>query len=261
MTPLFFGAGSRRLFGMYEPGRAVGRAPRAALVCYPWGQEYIRAHRSIRRLSNLLAASGRDTLRFDYFGTGDSAGEMVDADLTGWQKDIETAIDEVKDTSGASRVALIGLRLGGSLAACVAARRQRDVEALVLWDPVISGRRYLQELHALEASITSAAPTQRPSETGGGHEILGFPVTSAMTAELESFNLLSVTAQLPVRKLTIVTEPSPAYDDWMTAVDWPPDQPPTIEQMPCPPAWREDRSLGAGAIPVNVLQRVIQWLA
>src|SRR3954451_13983708 len=76
MTPLFFGSRARRLFGIYEPGRSGSRVPRAAVLCHPWGQEYIRAHRSMRRLANMLSATGRDTLRFDYFGTGDSAGDM-----------------------------------------------------------------------------------------------------------------------------------------------------------------------------------------
>src|SRR5262245_860401 len=98
MTPLYFGSATRRLFGIYEPGTGGRRAPQAAVLCYPWGQEYIRAHRSMRRLAMMLSAAGRDTFRFDYFGTGDSAGDMVDGSVAGWEKDIEAAIDEAKDT-------------------------------------------------------------------------------------------------------------------------------------------------------------------
>ena len=65
----------------------------------------------------MLAASGWDTLRFDYYGTGDSAGDLIEANLGGWEKDIEWAIEEARATSGANRVALIGLRLGANLAA------------------------------------------------------------------------------------------------------------------------------------------------
>jgi uncharacterized protein len=261
MTPLFFGTGARRLFGIYEPGRSGSRAPRAAVLCYPWGQEYIRAHRSMRRLANMLAATGRDALRFDYFGTGDSAGDMIDADLAGWESDIETAMDEVKDTSGAPRVALLGLRLGGALAARVAVKRQKDVEALVLWDPVISGRQYLQELHSMETSIALTPPAQRPSESGGGHEILGFPLTTAMAAEIEALDLLSIVPGLPNRTLTIGSRPSLSYDDLASALRQRPDNPPVIENILYPPAWLEDRDTGAGAIPVKALQRIIQWLA
>ncbi len=261
MTPLFFGSGARRLFGIYEPGRAGTQAPRAAVLCCPWGQEYIRAHRSMRQLAKMLAATGRDTLRFDYFGTGDSAGDMVEADLAGWESDIEAAMDEVRDTSGASRVALLGLRLGGTLAARVAVKRQKEVEALVLWDPVISGPQYLRELHAMEASIALARPREQASQSGDRHEILGFPLTRAMAAEMEALDLLSMVAGLPTRTLTLISCPSPSSDDFASALNGRPDNPPTIEHMSCPPAWLEDRDTGAGAIPVKTLQRIIQWLA
>lgn len=253
MTPLYFGSGARRLFGIHEPGRSGTGAPRAAVLCYPWGQEYIRSHRSLRRLATMLAATGRDTLRFDYFGTGDSAGDMVDADVPGWESDIESAIDEVRDTSGAPRVTLLGLRLGGALAARVAARRPRDIEALMLWDPVISGQQYLHELHTMEASIAMTGPVQRKSECGGGHEILGFPLTTAMATEIETFDLRSLAASLPSRTLTLVSRPSPSADELASALE--------VEHVSCPPAWLEDRDTGAGAIPVKTLQRMIQWLA
>jgi pimeloyl-ACP methyl ester carboxylesterase len=258
---MYFGSGARRLFGIYEPGRSGGHAPRAAVLCYPWGQEYIRAHRSMRLLAKLLAASGRDTLRFDYYGTGDSAGDMVEADLAGWESDIEAAIDEVRDTSGALQVTLVGLRLGGALATSVAAKRPRDVEALVLWDPVISGRQYLQELHATEASAGLPDPVQRASESGGGHEILGFPLTQALAAEIEAFDLFSIAAGLPPRTLTLVSRRSPSHDDLAFELQRRSHNPPVVEQMACPPAWLEDRDTGAGAVPVPVLQRMIQWLA
>jgi pimeloyl-ACP methyl ester carboxylesterase len=215
----------------------------------------------MRRLANMLAAAGRDTLRFDYFGTGDSAGNMVDADLVGWEGDIEAAIDEVRDTSGASRVTLLGLRLGGALAARVAVRRPRDVEALVLWDPVISGRQYLEELHALEASVAAATPVPRAGESGGGHEVLGFPLTRKLAAEIEAFDLLALEAKLPSRTLILMSSPSPLYDDLASALARRPENAPTIEYLSCAPAWLEDRDTGAGAIPVKALQRIIQWLA
>ena len=46
------------------------------MLCYPWGSEYIYAHRSLRLLAQRRAAAGIHTLRFDYFGTGDSDGDI-----------------------------------------------------------------------------------------------------------------------------------------------------------------------------------------
>jgi len=103
MNPLFFGTGARRLFGVYAPGSAGTLTARAAVICYPWGPEYLRAHRSMKHLSTRLARSGLHVLRFDYFGTGDSAGEMTEGDLRGWEDDVETAIDEVNAGLGLPR--------------------------------------------------------------------------------------------------------------------------------------------------------------
>ena len=260
MTPLFFGSAARRLFGIYEPGHSSIQT-RAAVLCHPWGQEYIRAHRSMRRLAVMLAASGRDTLSFDYFGTGDSAGDMLDADLAGWESDIAAAIDEVMDTSGRTRVALIGLRLGASLAARVAIKRPKVIEALVLWDPIIFGQDFLQELHAMETSINLAGPVQRPAELGGGLEILGFPLTTALAAQMEMLDLLAVVPGLPPRTLTLFSRPTPACDVFASALQQRPDAPLAMEYMTCAPAWLEDRHTGAGAIPVKTLQRIVEWLA
>src|SRR5262245_11041326 len=110
MTPMFIGSGGRRLFSVFQPsGRARGRA---ALLCYPWGHEYIFAHRSLSHLAFALNRAGYDVLRFDYFGTGDSAGELEDADIDGWLADIDTAAEELMEVSGAKRLTLVGLRFG-----------------------------------------------------------------------------------------------------------------------------------------------------
>src|SRR6201996_7552654 len=120
MNPLFFGSTGRQLFGIYEPAAAGTSGKRAAVICYPWGPEYINSHRSLRQLTLKLSAIGYHTLRFDYYGTGDSGGDASDADLVGWEADLKSAIDEISEMTGVTRVTLIGLRLGGSIAANVA---------------------------------------------------------------------------------------------------------------------------------------------
>lgn len=139
MNPLYLGTKERRLFALYEPAAIKPKRTRAAVLCYPWGSEYIYAHRSMRQLAVKLSVAGFHTLRFDYFGTGDSGGETFQASPLGAEADIEVAIDGVKDMVGASRVALIGLRQGATLAARVAARHAADLDSLVLWDPIYDG--------------------------------------------------------------------------------------------------------------------------
>ena len=261
MTPLFFGTATRRLFGIYEPAHKADRRPRAAVLCHPWGQEYLRAHRSMCRLARMLAASGWDTLRFDYYGTGDFAGDFIETNLKGWEKDIEWAIEEARATSGVNSVALIGLRLGANLAASVAARQSKEVEALILWDPVVRGSEFLSEVHALEATISKAPPLERASDVGGGHEILGFALTASMAAEIGSLDLVSVVEGLPARTLTLVSQPTASNDKLVSALARRRDNPLSVERVSDLPPWLDDRFIGVGAIPVDALQKIAQWLS
>jgi uncharacterized protein len=135
---LSLGSVQRRLFAVHEAAAATSRPPRAVVLCQPWGAEYTYAHRSMRQLALKLTLSGCHTLRFDYFGTGDSGGDESDTDLAGCESDVESAIDALIDIAGTPQVTLIGLRAGANIAANVAARRAAIVEALVLWDPIIS---------------------------------------------------------------------------------------------------------------------------
>ena len=209
----------------------------------------------------MLAASGWDTLRFDYYGTGDSAGDLVEANLGEWEKDIEWAVEEARATSGANRVALIGLRLGANLAASVAVRRSKEVDVLILWDPVVRGPEFLSEVHALEAAISTAPPLERASEAGGGHEILGFALTAAMAAEIGSLDLVSAVDGLPARTLTLVSRPTASYDELVSALARRRGNSVSVERISGLPPWLDDRFLGVGAIPVDALQRMAQWLS
>jgi pimeloyl-ACP methyl ester carboxylesterase len=254
MTPFYFGTGSRRLFGIYAPGKAGGRL-RAALICPPWGPEYLRAHRSVRQLALNLGAAGFHTLRFDYFGTGDSAGDVRDGDLKGWRADIETALEELKDMTGATQVTVVGLRLGATLAAEVAVRRSKDVSGLVLWDPVVSGADYLREL------TTAAAGDPAPVVAcPNGREVLGFVLTDRVADEIRQIDLVPLAPRFPPRSLVIVS-------DAAETSQWPSDAGSAdgprirLEKVASQPAWVEDLQTGAGAVPVRMLQRIVEWSA
>src|SRR5688572_238868 len=138
VDPRFIGVGEDRLYVCHHAPLAPREPARAAVLCYPTGHEYERCHRCFRQLAMQLAEAGLHALRFDYWGTGDSAGETPKADLARWRRDIYSAIDHLRRETGAAQVALIGLRMGGTLALQVAATRQ-DISHLVLWSPVLQG--------------------------------------------------------------------------------------------------------------------------
>jgi pimeloyl-ACP methyl ester carboxylesterase len=162
MEAFFFGAGERRLFGVYHPPAVERPVVAAAVLCYPFLQEYLRSHRAFHRLAGLLTARGWHVLRFDYSGCGDS---YDDSRLDGgaWRTDVALACRELRERAQTSRVALIGLRQGASLAASVSCDLQ-PLSELVMWDPVIDGPAFGRELLAFRKAVTLSPGARRQIE-------------------------------------------------------------------------------------------------
>ena len=244
MNPFFFGRSTRQLFGAYEP--AIRSTGDGVVLCPPFGEEYLHAHGTYRLLARQLSAANLDVLRFDYFGTGDSAGEFEDADAEQWMSDIGTAIMELKDISQVSRIALVGLRYGGTLAA-LAARTRSDVDRLVLWDAIFDGPAYLTEIGA-----AAAVPDQTV-------DARGVSVTPRLRDEMASVTLNSFAAPLP---RTMVVNSAPIADSGLTlagaltaqGVDV------RVEHVPDVPPWGGS-AIGPAAMPVAAMRRIVAWLA
>ncbi len=262
MSPFYFGTPKRRLFGVYHPAITSRATVRAAVLCYPWGHEYIYAHRSMVKLASVLAESGFHVLRFDYFGTGDSAGESTEVTLDGCRKDILMAAEELMDMSGAESISLIGLRLGASLAAEVAVADRRLVDRLVLWDPVICGADYVESLYhsASNMPIGKVAPPERPAETGGGHEICGFPLTDAQREQITRIDLIPLVPRLPRKTVTVVTRAAPEHERYLAAIGDGAEAEERFLSIPDHPAWHENWPLDAGTMPVDVINRIKEWM-
>lgn len=143
-TPFFFANGSCRLFGMLH--EAENDSPVNGYVfCYPFAEERLWAHRVYVDFARELSRRGDPVLRFDYTGNGDSEGNFEDADVETWLSDIDCAIRMLKKmVPGLDEVGLIGLRFGATLAALAAERN--EAARLILWDPIIDGNQYMQEI-------------------------------------------------------------------------------------------------------------------
>jgi dienelactone hydrolase len=144
MMPFFFGASDRRLFGVYDAPTG-GTSTQGVLICNPVGEEYFNAHRAYRTLARQLAGAGVHALRFDYLGTGDSAGELDQVHVDDWVEDIERALNELREMADVKTVGLVGLRVGAALAAAVA-RKNSEVDRIALWDPIANPEEYLARL-------------------------------------------------------------------------------------------------------------------
>lgn len=142
-SPFWFGPDDRPLFGWLHLPR--DRTVRGGVVlCQPLGIEAICVYYTYRLLADRLAEQGLAVLRFDYDGTGDSTGQETDPDrVEAWLSSVTAAAD-VLVGAGVSDIGLVGVRIGGLFAANEAVRRS-GVDALVLWDPCLSGQSFVRE--------------------------------------------------------------------------------------------------------------------
>jgi alpha/beta superfamily hydrolase len=122
----------------------------AAVLCPAMGLEAAYSARALRDLAHRLAASRWAVLRVDYAGMGDSSGTWTDPDLVaGWRHGVREAIEYARSLE-APRVAVLGLRIGATLAA-VELADAAGVDDLVFWDPCVTGKAFLREQRALWA--------------------------------------------------------------------------------------------------------------
>jgi alpha-beta hydrolase superfamily lysophospholipase len=208
--PLYLSVGEERVFALFHaPGPAARET--AVLLCPPFGWEDIGSYRSRRDWAEHLARAGHPTLRLDLPGSGDSAGSASDPlRLEAWTQAVSGAERWLRRTSGARRVAAIGIGLGG-IVALRAVLEDAAIEELVLWSVPARGRTLVRELrafsrlevaHVLEAGETQ--PTPQPDAEG---ELVanGYRLSGETVAALEGLDLseLPQPAAAPRRALLL----------------------------------------------------------
>jgi uncharacterized protein len=255
MNPIFFGRAPKSLFGVYHPPKAAQAKGAGVVLCYPFGQEYMRAHRAFRQMALLLSKAGFHVLRFDYYGTGDSSGETSDMSLAQWAEDARTAADELKETAEVSKVCFVGLRLGAAVAA-LAAEGRSDVEQVVLWDPAVRGVDYLAEV--LEERTDSVGNTRHTRLDDGTVGVMGFPITAGLRAGLETLDLGTVGAPQGSGRLVVASHAREEYERLGKASFA--GAKVRYELVPSEGSWNEVDDYGGALIPVFLIQAIVAHL-
>jgi pimeloyl-ACP methyl ester carboxylesterase len=206
------------------------------------------SHRTVRQTAIHLARAGAPALRFDFYGAGDSAGESSDGSPSRWLLDVGQAAAELRRRHQSADTSLVGVRLGATLALLhLQNDRSARAGALVLWDPVIDGRRYAEELTTLQRT--------RFGEAGG--EVLGFPFGDRSRSELEEVDLLQL--QKVNAGEVLVVETGAARDETRALVDRLRQLGATVEHRAFDesPMWHEPNK---SVIPMRIVQSIVTWI-
>lgn len=115
----------------------------AVVYIHPFAEEMNKSRRMAAMQARALAAAGFAVLQIDLHGCGDSSGDFGEASWESWICDVRLASDWLRQRCDTAPW-LWGLR-SGCLLACDAANRINYPTNLLFWQPVVSGRQFLQQ--------------------------------------------------------------------------------------------------------------------
>ncbi len=156
---------------LHRPRRAgaTGRRLPGVVFFHGFTGDRMESHWIFVKCARALAKAGIASLRFDFYGSGESEGAFPEVTLSGEIEDAEDAVKFFRRQKGvdARRVGLLGLSLGGTVAACTAPRV--EARALVLWATLA----HPDHLRTLAERTTRPIPGAQAAREYSGHEISG----------------------------------------------------------------------------------------
>ncbi len=141
VQPFFLESAGHRCFALYR-GPESG-ASKHVLFVPGFNEEMNRCRSMLTFAAAALAEQGMGSLVLDLHGTGESEGEHADARWDLWLQNITDAVKWLEGRGAC--VALIGVRLGAVLAADWLRAVPSPARQLMLWQPVVDGKSYLNQ--------------------------------------------------------------------------------------------------------------------
>jgi pimeloyl-ACP methyl ester carboxylesterase len=188
--PFWVGPASHRLYAALHG--AAGSPSTGVVLVPPLLHEQPRSRRFITEIAGELAAMGLPTLRFDFHGTGDSSGGGDDIDFASMHRDLDMAVAALREKTGIKRVVLLAWR-GGALVLRGWLERGGAADLVVLWEPIVDGGSWLQELIDGDARERAVRPPPRAgiariTDPSDG-QLMGFPAPPRLRVDLAQARL------------------------------------------------------------------------
>lgn len=133
-TPVTLDGGIQGIFAEPQHDEAVP----AVLLLHGFASQKDEVGDMYKRLAAALAEAGIASLRIDFRGWGESAGQMTASSVHGQVEDAATAYDYLRslDAVNAERIGVVGFSLGGGIAIVSAAQEPQRYASMVLWSSV-----------------------------------------------------------------------------------------------------------------------------
>ncbi|NLL15345.1 MAG: alpha/beta fold hydrolase [Fibrobacter sp.] len=230
MKSLQFGYGDHKLYGVYHFPLSTNSKQKSILICSSVGPEFINTYRLLRNLGEQLAKSGHHVFRFDWYGCGDSWGESTDISISHWITDLRWAAEELINLSGNQVFSVIGLKLGAAIAWC-SLKDWANLSSFILWDPIIIGSEWMNQMQALHSKYLAKSPESR--RFSSDEEILGFPLPVSVRNEICSLDISSLPPPLSQKIHLLYSGDSKEYEAFCKSVNFPI----TMEHLDIPEVW------------------------
>lgn len=199
--PFFLGADEGERFFLYHEPEPGVPARGAILYVQPFAEELNKSRRMVALQARAYAQMGFGVLQIDLYGCGDSSGEFAQARWEIWLSDLARAWRWL-ERRNLGPCYLWGLRLGGLLALDFA--RQARPAGVILWQPAISGRVYLNQFVRLQsaARLFSATPAAEQDT-----EIAGYLMPPPLSATICQLDASTMAPRCPVQWLELNAMP------------------------------------------------------
>lgn len=190
---------------------APSGSDRGLLVCSPIYAEFLQNYGREVRLSRRLADAGVASARLHYRGSGDSGGHAADTTFESMVRDALDVADELRARAGIGHLDVLGTRIGGHVAAAVAARL--DDARLIVWEPVPEVSRYFDEVLRARRMVGVVSSDDAGSDAAsmigqildaGSLDVLGYDVHKAMYSSLLDLDIASLLDEVPPRDVLLV---------------------------------------------------------
>ncbi|MEH6648944.1 MAG: CocE/NonD family hydrolase [Motiliproteus sp.] len=168
----------------------------------PFAEEMNLSRAVVSHQARSFADRGEAVVCLDYYGTGDSEGELDQTNADLWLQDVCDTLAWIRE-QGAASVSLWGLRFGGLMALrFIAENPDSAIEKLLLWKPLLDGKLLMGQFFRLKQvseSMKGGAKVNWMARVAQGEtvEVAGYPIAPSMLQSLVDMKLNKLVLEHP----------------------------------------------------------------